>query len=55
MRKKRYATQIRMPLELAERLKTVAKKERRSFNGQIVFLLDQAVEKDRADKQSGGH
>jgi hypothetical protein len=37
---------VRFPLELYERLMLLAKQERRSFNAQVVYLVEKAVEGD---------
>jgi hypothetical protein len=43
MREKRVALLIRIPKELKEKLAELAKRDRRSVNQQIEFMLYQAV------------
>lgn len=44
---------VRMPSELRERLREVAKANRRSMNAAVVFLLERVVGR-LADKQEAG-
>lgn len=45
---KRTTTSLRYSEELKEKLKALAKKNHRTLNAQIVFMLEQAVEKEKA-------
>jgi hypothetical protein len=39
------AVTIRFPLDLAEKIKAIADKERRSFNNQVIVMLEKHIEK----------
>ncbi|MEU6243083.1 Arc family DNA-binding protein [Streptomyces sp. NPDC047024] len=43
---------VRLPLELHERLTALAKRDRRSVNGEIVHLLEVALADHPADAES---
>lgn len=43
---------VRLPLELHERLAALAKRDRRSVNGEIVHLLEAALADRPADAES---
>ncbi|MFF0593328.1 Arc family DNA-binding protein [Streptomyces antibioticus] len=43
---------VRLPLELHERLAALAKRDRRSVNGEIVHLLEVALADQPADVES---
>lgn len=43
---KRTATSLRYSEELKEKLKALAEKNHRTLNAQIVYILEQAVEKE---------
>ncbi|MFJ8107052.1 Arc family DNA-binding protein [Streptomyces sp. NPDC096132] len=43
---------VRLPLELHERLATLAKRDRRSVNGEIVHLLEVALASHSVDTES---
>ncbi|WP_050374844.1 Arc family DNA-binding protein [Streptomyces acidiscabies] len=43
---------VRLPLELHERLAVLAKRDRRSVNGEIVHLLEVALAGHPADAES---
>jgi len=44
-KKTEKAVTIRFPLDLAEKIKAIADKERRSFNNQVIVMLEKYLEK----------
>ena len=44
-KKTEKAVTIRFPLDLAETIKAMADKERRSFNNQVIVMLEKYLEK----------
>ena len=44
-KKTEKAVTIRFPLDLAEEIKAIADKERRSFNNQVIVMLEKYLEK----------
>ena len=44
-KKTEKAVTIRFPVDLAEKIKAIADKERRSFNNQVIVMLEKYLEK----------
>jgi len=44
------AISIRFPAELVDRIKALAEKERRSFNSQVLVMLEKQLEREATDE-----
>lgn len=47
-----YTTSLRLEKDLAEQAAIVAKKERRSFNGLVAYLLEKHIEDHKRKEKS---
>jgi hypothetical protein len=46
-----FATQIRFDYELKDRIQEIADEEKRSFNAQMVYFLEEGVRKHKPKKK----
>lgn len=51
-RRTRHQASLQMPIDLRQKIKAIAAKERRSFSAQSVIFLESAVLKTNTDKET---